>query len=104
MNEVLREVIADELSHLDDEHLALVTVTGVSVEPDLRHATVWLSSLSDDAEAALGRLRPRLQAAISRQLRLKRTPELAFKVDPAVVSGERVDAIIRRLQHGKDEK
>ena len=102
VNEVLREVIADELGRIDDEHLALLAVTGVDAEPDLRHARVWLSSLSDDAAAALQRHRPRLQGAIGRQLRIKRTPELAFDADPAVASGARVEDILRNLR--KDDR
>jgi ribosome-binding factor A len=51
INEVLREVIAEELERLADEdpRLDLLTVTHVEAEPDLRHATVLLASLPDEA-------------------------------------------------------
>jgi ribosome-binding factor A len=99
VNQVLREVVADELERLDDERLGLTTVTGVAVDPDLRHAVVWLSSEpSDEAAAALAEHRVRVQAAIGRQLRLKRTPGLDFKADPGVLTGERVDAILREMR------
>lgn len=103
VNEALREVIADELELADDERLELVTVTGVQVEPDLRHARVWFDSLRDPADVmdALAVERPRLQAAIGRQLRLKRTPELTFQPDPAIESGTRVEEILRLL-HGDE--
>ena len=99
VNEALREVIGDELERLDDERLELVTVTGVRVEADLRHAHVWFDTLSDGDEvtAALGRHRARLQAAIARDLRLKRTPELTFAPDPAIAVGTRVEQILRDL-------
>ena len=45
VNEVVREVIADELERLSDPRLGLVTVTGVDVSADLRHATVYYSAL-----------------------------------------------------------
>ncbi len=45
VNEVVRETIADELERLSDPRLGLVTVTGVDVSPDLRHATVYYSAL-----------------------------------------------------------
>jgi ribosome-binding factor A len=45
VNEVVRETIADELERLSDPRLGLVTVTGVEVSPDLRHATVYYSAL-----------------------------------------------------------
>ena len=99
VGEVLREVVAEELERLadGDDRLRLVTVTGVEVDPDLRHATVWLSSLSEDGRTALGEDRIRLQAAIARQVRLKHTPQLAFKADPAVASGQRIEDILRYL-------
>ena len=55
VNQVLREVVADELERLADadDRLRLVTVTSVETAPDLRQATVYLSSLSDDAADAL---------------------------------------------------
>jgi ribosome-binding factor A len=97
VNEVVREIVADELERIDDERLELLTVTAVTVEPDLRHATVWFSSLPDGAANALAEARVRLQGAIARQVRLKRTPELAFRPDPAIATGERVDDILRAL-------
>ena len=45
VNEVVREVLADELERLSDPRLGLVTVTGVDVSTDLRHATVYYSAL-----------------------------------------------------------
>jgi len=100
INEVLREVIAEELERLADEdpRLDLLTVTHVEAEPDLRHATVLLASLPDEAVEALAEHRVKLQAAIGRQVRLKRTPQLAFETDPAVASGQKVEDILRGLQ------
>ena len=100
VNEVLREVVAGEIERLSDhdERLQLVTVTAVDSEPDLRHATVFLSSLDEAAREGLEQQRVRLQAAIGRQVRLKRTPLLAFSADPGVAEGEHVEAILRRLE------
>ncbi len=86
-----------------DDRLGLVTITAVSCDPDLRHATVWLASLSDEEAEALGELRIRLQAEISRQVRLKRTPQLTFQTDPAIVRGTRVEAILRDLDLPADD-
>jgi ribosome-binding factor A len=93
-------VLAEELERLADadERLRLVTVTSVDTAPDLRHATVYLSSLSDDADEALAERRPQLQRAVGSQTRMKRTPLLAFAVDPAVVAGSRVEDVLRRIR------
>jgi ribosome-binding factor A len=100
VNEVLREVLAEEIEMVagSDPRLELVTVTAVSCEPDLRHATVLLASLTDAARDALGEARPRLQAAVAHQVRLKRTPQLSFQADPAVGHGEVVEEILRELR------
>jgi ribosome-binding factor A len=102
VNQVLREVIADAIERLSDsdERLELVTVTAVDCEPDLRHATVWLSSLRDEEAEALADARVRLQAQVARQVRMKRTPHLTFAPDPAVAHGQRVEEILRRLAGG----
>jgi ribosome-binding factor A len=104
VNHLLQQVVAEELERLgdDDPRLALVTVTGVKVDPDLRHATVWLSSLSEAASEALGEDRVRLQAAIGRQVRMKRTPQLTFAADPGVAEGARVEDILQSLPRRDD--
>jgi ribosome-binding factor A len=105
VNEVLREVVADALERVsdEDERLALVTVTAIAVDPDLRHAKVFYDSDKEGVADALNEQRVRLQAAIGRQVRLKRTPQLSFVADPAVSSGERVESILRQLKdHDSD--
>ena len=109
VNEVVREVLADELERLSDPRLGLLTVTGVEVTPDLRQATVYYSALipakgeeEHDTEGALRSVAPQLQAAIGRQVRMKYTPHLVFREDPAIRTGERVDEILRQL-HSEGE-
>lgn len=100
VNELLREVIAEELEQLtdDDERLGLLTVTAVTVDADLRHGTVLLSSLSDEVKAALEEHRVRIQGAIGRQVRMRRTPLLTFAADPAIQVGQRVEEIIKSIR------
>ncbi len=104
VNQVLRQVVADELERLADadERLRLVTVTSVDTTADLRQATVYLSSLSDDAAAALGDRRVQVQRAVARQTQLKRTPQLTFVQDPAVVTGNRIEDVIRHIHESDD--
>lgn len=104
LNHLIHEIVADEIERIDDERLGFLTVVAVDVEADLRHATVWYSSLSgggDDGSElteALEEHRRALQSAIARQARLKRTPELAFKPDPVLPQAERVEAILRDIR------
>jgi len=104
VNQVLRQVLAEELERLADadERLRLVTVTAVDTSADLRHATVYLSSLSEDAKDALVERRTQLQRVLGRQVRMKRTPQLEFAVDPAVVAGGRVEDALRRIRNSTE--
>jgi ribosome-binding factor A len=99
LNELLREIIGEELERIDDDRLDVVTVISVDTESDLRRAVVYYDCLDgeagdEDALAALGDARIRLQRAIGRQARFKRTPELRFLPDPAVRSGARIEAVL----------
>lgn len=97
---LLREVVADELERVsdEDERLGLLTVTAVEPDPDLRNATVLLASISEQAAEGLEEHRPRLQQAIAKEARLKRTPLLRFRADPAIEAGIKVEAALRRIQ------
>lgn len=100
VNEVLREVLAEavEREASNDARLELATITAVRCDPDLRHATVLFSSLPSSAAEALAEARPRLQAAVAHEVRIKRTPLLTFDADPAVAYGERVESVLRGLR------
>ena len=55
VNEVMLEVLADELERMSDPRLELVTLTGVDVAADLRHATVYYSALGSGERRRRGR-------------------------------------------------
>ena len=99
VNQVLRQVVADELERLADadERLRMVTVTSVDTAADMRTATVYLASLDDETGEALEERRPGLQRLIGSQVTMKRTPRLTFKADPAIVAGSRVEELLRGL-------
>jgi ribosome-binding factor A len=99
VNELCLEIVAEELNRLDDDRLELVTITHVGVAPDLRHATVEFSRLGEGEEAAgeaLAEHRARLQSAIARQARLRRTPELTFRVDEVMSTSARIEELLRQ--------
>ena len=100
VNELLREVVAETLERLadTDERLRLVTVTAVETHPDLRQATVYLSSLPAAAAEALEEQRVALQRTIGRQVRMKRTPLLSFAADLGVAHGSAVEEILRQIR------
>lgn len=102
VNESLRQVLSEALLELKDPRIGFVTVTGVRASQDLRQATVYVSVFGGEKKrsasmAGLDRAHGVLQARISRELRLKRTPLLTFEYDHAVEHGVRMSRLIDEL-------
>lgn len=102
VNESLRQVLSEALLELKDPRIGFVTVTGVEASPDLRYARVFVSVLGSDRKreksmAGLDSAHGVLQARLSRELRLKRTPQLEFQYDPTVEHGVHMSKLIDEL-------
>lgn len=108
VNSTIREVLADEVERLTDPRLELVSVTGVETSPDLRTATVFVSTVDlgrgPEAVEALTGAAPRLQQALGKQVRIKYTPHLSFALDDGVVAGERIEALLRSIPQASEEE
>ena len=108
VNELLREVIAEEAIELKDPRIGFLTITGVDTAPNLRTARVYYSVIGDERQkeetaAALASAAKRFQAVIGNQTRLKYTPVLKFLVDPAIDEGIRMDALLLTLKTEEDD-
>ena len=108
VDEAVHQVLAEAIRELKDPRIGFATVTGVRTTPDLRQATVYVSVLGSERrrektlrglEAAHGVL----QARVARELRLKRTPQLAFAYDPTVEHGVRMTRLIDELAPPADD-
>jgi len=102
VNESVRQVLSVALVALKDPRIGFVTVTGVVTSRDLRHARVYVSVFGNEQKqqrsmAGLDAAHGVLQARISRELRLKRTPLLEFVYDRSVEEGVRMSALIDEL-------
>lgn len=100
LNELLREVLAEELTLIDDERLELVSITQIDVDSEMNHATVYFDSLrgadgDEEILEALSEHRKRLQGAIGKQVRARKTPILEFRADEVIRAAERIDRILR---------
>ena len=99
LNESLREVIAEDLTRIDDERLALVTITAIDVDPEMNRAIVYFDSLvgedgDEEILAAFADHRVRLQGSVGRQVRAKKTPILSFRPDETIRAAERIERIL----------
>ena len=102
VDEAVKEVLSEGIGDLKDPRIGFVTVTGVRTAPDLRQARVFVSVLGSERKreqslAGLAAAHGVLQARLARELRLKRTPQLAFEYDPSVERGVRMTQLIDEL-------
>lgn len=100
LNESLREVIAEELTRIDDERLDLVTITAIDVDSEMNRAIVYFDSLrgeegDEEILDALASHRVRIQGSVGRQVRAKKTPILSFRPDDVIRSAEQIQRILQ---------
>jgi ribosome-binding factor A len=107
LDELLRQEISSIIGRaVHDPQVGFVTVTRVDVAPDLRNATVWVSTIGQPPERretlrALTRAMPFVRREL-RVLHLRRIPELHVKLDDTAERGTRVLQILRDLEEGRD--
>jgi ribosome-binding factor A len=103
LNELLRQIIADELVEIGDERLEHISITSVDVDSELNRAIVFFDSMLGEAGdpeilAALSERRVRLQRAVADQMRARRTPILEFRPDEVIRHAERIDVLLRETK------
>jgi ribosome-binding factor A len=108
VGDLIREVISEMiLRDLSDPRLETVTITEVEVTDDLKQARVFFSARGDQTreesavqglESASGLIKKKL----GRELRLRYTPELMFKVDHSFEYGSKIDRLIQNIKEEKD--
>ncbi len=106
--EGVREVVASFLAERvkDPRVVGLVTVTGVDVTRDLRHARVYVSIMGSGTERAatiegLASLAPHLRSRVGRELRLRVAPEITFRLDETIARAARIESLLARVREGK---
>ena len=109
--EAIREEVARFLADgvKDPRVRGLVTVTGVDVTRDLRHARVFVSVMGEEAERAetftgLGAVASHLRGHIGRTLRLRAAPEIEFKHDASVAHAARIETLLEQLNREREAK
>lgn len=105
--EAIREEVATFLAEdaKDPRITGLVTVTGVDVTRDLRHAKVYVSVMGSDAERAatsdgLASVATHLRSRIGRALRLRLAPEISFHLDDSIARAARIESLLAQLKDG----
>ena len=106
VNELLKRELADLIKkYVVYSTDCLVTVTDVNTDPDLRHAKVSISILGKDSDGEkmkilnkIEKKRAIIQKQMSNHVILKYTPVLEFKLDKKIEAGDRVLAILQKME------
>ena len=103
----IREEVATFLAEdvKDPRITGLVTVTGVDVTRDLRHAKVYVSVMGSDTERAatldgLASVATHLRSRLGRALRLRLAPEISFHLDESIARAARIESLLAQLKDG----
>lgn len=103
VNNLLKHEIADiVMRELEDPDLGFVTITGVEVSVDLRHAKVFVSVLGDDAakRRSMGimiRARHFMRNHLRDRLDLRHIPELVFRLDDTAEKAQHIEELLRHV-------
>lgn len=84
---------------LKDRRIGFVTVTGVDLSADLRHAKVFISAMGSEREKretleALNHASGWIRHELGQRIRMKFLPEIVFRTDTSLDYGERIDRLL----------
>lgn len=97
--ELRREVGTLVHMAVKDGLLPDISVSDVEVTRDFSHATVYFTTLDNDAavpaQKLLKEFAKEFRMQLAKRLRLRNTPELHFRYDDSVEKGERIEHLLR---------
>ncbi len=105
--EQIKVEISQLIEHaLDDPHLKLISITDVTVSPDLREANVYASALDgevvkDNVLASLEHARGFLRHGLAERMQLRVVPDLHFHWDKSLETSDRIERLLDQIE--KDE-
>ena len=86
-----------------DRRIGFVTVTGVDLSPDLRHAKVYVSAMGSERQKkesmeALNHAAGWIRHELGQRVRMKFLPEIVFRSDSSLDYGERIDRLLEEIR------
>jgi ribosome-binding factor A len=106
--EIAHEINAMLAGELKDPRLeGNVSVSEVRVQPDMKHARIFVAVRSNDSKEQTGAIKALEHAAgfirheLTERLQLRRLPELHFTLDLAQESAERIEQLLNEVKKEK---
>jgi ribosome-binding factor A len=88
--------------NMKDRRVGFVTVTGVFMSPDLRHAKIYVSLMGSENEKkesleALNHATGWIRHELGQRIRTKFLPDILFLMDTSQEYGEHIDRLIDEI-------
>jgi ribosome-binding factor A len=101
--QIQHEIGAMLFRDLKDRRIGFVTVTGVQMSPDLRHAKIYVSAMGNEKEKeasleALNHASGWIRHELGQRIRIKFLPEIVFLPDTSQEYGERIDKLLNEIR------
>jgi ribosome-binding factor A len=105
--EIQHEISMMLFRDLKDRRIGFVTITGVEMSPDLRHAKVYVSAMGTEAEKkssleALNHAAGWIRHELGQRIRMKFLPEIVFRTDSSQAYGEHIDHLLAETKKAPD--
>jgi ribosome-binding factor A len=87
---------------MKDRRIGFVTITGVELSSDLRHAKVFVSVMGSEAEKkasldTLGHAAGWIRHELGQRIRMRFLPEIVFRADSSQTYGEHIDRLLEDI-------
>jgi ribosome-binding factor A len=107
VSDLVREEVADIIMYrLKDPRIGFVTVTGVDMTDDLKHARVFISVLKEeDRELSVRILNDAkvfIRSALGKRLKMKSIPSVEFRLDTSIEYGSKIDGLLKKIREEDD--
>ena len=97
-NVLLRETFYDQIIETND-----ITITEVSVSPDLKNAKIYVMPLGGKQKLevvnSLNKVKGRIKKLISSSITLRQIPKINFMIDESFENAKIIDDIIRKIRN-----
>lgn len=99
---MIQQAVSEVIRGMKDPRIGFVTVTGVDMSEDLRHAKVYVSVLGPEGTRkgtldALEHGSAYIRREVGRRIQIRHTPELLFRYDHSIEHGVKIDKILNEL-------
>ncbi|OGG49273.1 MAG: ribosome-binding factor A [Candidatus Handelsmanbacteria bacterium RIFCSPLOWO2_12_FULL_64_10] len=99
---MIQQAVSEVIRGMKDPRIGFVTVTGVDMSEDLRHAKVYVSVLGPEEMRkgtldALEHGSAYIRREVGHRIQIRHTPELLFRYDNSIEHGVKIDKILNEL-------